>query len=306
MHLNHLLKMLISKLRIIEGIVARALVRFLPDDIYIKMAFHSRVGYYPNLNNPKTYNEKLQWLKLNYHRAEYSAMVDKITAKEYVRSIIGEEYIINTIGTWDNVDDVDWDSLPMQFVIKVTSDSGGIVVCKDKSQLDIAKAVSKLKKGWGQNYYKYNKEYPYRGVVPRILAEEYIECEDDGELKDYKFFCFDGEPKFLFVASDRQNPDQETKFDFFDLGWNHLPVINGHPNSDQTPYKPERFDEMVDIAAKLSQGMPHVRVDLYNIKGKIYFGELTFFHWSGMMAFSPLEWDYRFGEYINLPAKVRY
>ena len=228
-------------------------------------------------------------------------MVDKVTAKEYVASIIGEKYIIKTLGVWDNVNDIDWDSLPNQFVIKVTSDSGGIVVCKDKTALDIDLAITKLQKGWGKNYYRYNKEYPYRDLRPRIIAEEYIEDESGFELKDYTFFCFDGIPKYLFVASDRQKSNEETKFDFFDLEWNHLPVINGHPNSSVELKKPVNFDEMIQVATRLSQGIPHVRVDLYNNNGNIYFGELTFFHWSGMIAYQPEEWDYKFGEYINLP-----
>lgn len=300
MPLNHVLKMLLNKLRILEGIIARKLVKFLSDELYIKMLFHSRVGYYPNLDNPRTYNEKLQWLKLNYKRPEYTKMVDKYSAKEYVASVVGEKYIIKTLGIWERVEDIDWDSLPNRFVIKVTSDSGGIVVCKDKATLDIEQAKAKLRKGWGKNYYLYNKEYPYRDIQPRIIAEEYIEDESGYELKDYKFFCFDGHPKYLFVASDRHSTE-ETKFDFFDLNWEHLPVINGHPNSSVEIKKPLNFEEMIQVAAKLSKGMPHVRVDLYNNNGKIYFGELTFFHWSGMIAYQPIEWDYKFGDYINLP-----
>lgn len=290
-----------NKFRVLEGIIARKLVKFLSDKLYIKLMFHSRVGYYPNLNNPKSYNEKLQWLKLNYYRPEYSKMVDKVTAKDYVSSIIGDKYIIKTLGVWNNVEEIDWEALPNQFVLKVTSDSGGIVVCKDKSKLDIKAAIDKLKKGWGKNYYQYNKEYPYRDLTPRIIAEEYMEDESGYELKDYKIFCFNGEPKYLFVATDRQKKGEETKFDFFDLEWNHLPVKNGHPNSCVEIKKPKNFNEMIDVAKKLSHGIPHVRVDLYNINGRIYFGELTFFHWSGMIAYEPLEWDYKFGDYIHLP-----
>ena len=212
---------------------------------------------------------------------------------------VGKKYIIPTIGIWNSVDDIDWKGLPERFVIKCTNDSGGIVVCKDKSKLDIHKATAKLKKGWGHNYYKSNKEYPYRNLTPRIIAEEYMEDESGYELKDYKFFCFDGEPKFLFVATGRQKND--TRFDFFDLDWNHLPVLNGHPNADHPITKPENFTEMIDVARKLSQGMSHVRVDLYNVNGKVYFGEMTFFHWSGMTPFEPHEWDLKFGEMIHLP-----
>lgn len=228
-------------------------------------------------------------------------MVDKIDAKKYVASIIGDKYIIPTLGVWNSVDEIEWDKLPNQFVIKVSSDSGGIVVCKDKQTLDIAKAKEKLTNGWGKNYYVHNKEYPYRDLTPRIIAEEYKEDESGYELRDYKIFCFNGEPKILFVASDRQKAGEDTKFDFFDLNWNHLPFTNGHPNSKEHIAKPKNFEEMLEIAKKLSVGIPQVRIDLYNCNGQIYFGEITFFHWSGMTAFDPVEWDFKLGKMIKLP-----
>ena len=280
------------------------LAPILPDELFLKVIFRYRVGYWPNIKHPRTYNEKLQWLKLNDRHPEYTQMVDKIEAKKYVASIIGEKYIIPTLGVWNTVDEIDWDSLPNQFVIKVTSDSGGIVVCKDKSILDIEKAKAKLKFGWGTNYYNLRKEYPYKDVKPRIIAEQYMEDESGYELKDYKYFCFDGEPKALFVATDRGKKDEDTKFDFYDIEFNHLPFLNGHPNAKIAPVRPENYDEMIEVARKLSQGMCHVRVDLYNVKGKIYFGELTFFHWSGMTPFEPIEWDYKMGQLIKLPLNI--
>lgn len=277
------------------------LVYVLPDKWYLFFRFKNRVGYWPHLNHPRTFNEKLQWLKLNDRHAEYTQMVDKIDAKKYVASIIGDKYIIPTLGVWNSVDEIEWDKLPNQFVIKVSSDSGGIVVCKDKQTLDIEKAKEKLTNGWGKNYYVHNKEYPYRDLTPRIIAEEYKEDESGYELRDYKIFCFNGEPKILFVASDRQKADEDTKFDFFDLNWNHLPFTNGHPNSKEHIAKPKNFEEMLEIAKKLSVGIPQVRIDLYNCNGQIYFGEITFFHWSGMTAFEPVEWDFKLGKMIKLP-----
>lgn len=277
------------------------LVYVLPDKWYLFFRFKNRVGYWPHLNHPRTFNEKLQWLKLNDRHAEYTQMVDKIDAKKYVASIIGDKYIIPTLGVWNSVDEIEWDKLPNQFVIKVSSDSGGIVVCKDKQTLDIEKAKEKLTNGWGKNYYVHNKEYPYRDLTPRIIAEEYKEDESGYELRDYKIFCFNGEPKILFVASDRQNAGEDTKFDFFDLNWNHLPFTNGHPNSKEHIAKPKNFEEMLEIAKKLSVGIPQVRIDLYNCNGQIYFGEITFFHWSGMTAFDPVEWDFKLGKMIKLP-----
>ena len=271
------------------------------DSLFLKIKFRLLMGYKLNIKDPKTFNEKLQWLKINDIHPEYTKMVDKVEAKNYVASQVGSKYIIPTLGVWNTVDDIDWTSLPKQFVVKATNDSGGIVVCKDKSSLDIEKAKDKLRRLGGRDYTLTSKEYPYRKVPHRFIAEEYMEDESGYELKDYKIFCFDGEPKFLFVATGRQQND--TRFDFYDTEFNHLPLTNGHANADVWPVKPENFDEMLEVAGKLSKGIPHVRVDLYNINGKIYFGELTFFHWSGMMPFEPMEWDYQFGKYLKLPQK---
>ena len=272
---------------------------FLSDEKFLKLKFRHCVGYPLNLENPQTYNEKLQWLKIHDIHPEYTRMVDKATAKDYASSIIGEKYIIPTLGIWNSVEEIEWDKLPRQFVVKSTGDSGGVVVCKNKETFDKVAAVNKLKKLGERSYYKYNKEYPYKNVPHRYIAEKYMEDESGYELKDYKIFCFNGEPQFLFVATGRQQDD--TRFDFYDMNFNHLPVINGHPNADIWPSKPENFQEMIDVAKKLSKDCPHVRVDLYNCKGRVYFGELTFFHWSGMVPFEPIEWDYKFGSYLKLP-----
>lgn len=279
------------------------IVYILPDKLYLQLKFRLHVGYWPNLRNPKSYNEKLQWLKLYDYHEEYTQMVDKIAAKDYVVSKIGDNYVIPTLGIYDSVEDIDWNRLPNKFVVKSANDSGGVVVCKDKNTLDIEAAKDKLKKLGGRDYTIYSKEYPYKNVPHRFLAEQYMEDESGFELKDYKIFCFDGEPKFLFVATGRQAND--TRFDFYDTEFNHLDVLNGHDNADEWPVKPQNFDEMLEVACKLSKGIPHVRVDLYNINGNIYFGELTFFHWSGMVPFEPIEWDYKFGEYLKLPNKNR-
>ena len=279
--------------------------RFAPivsDKLFLRVKFRLHMGYWMDFDNPKTYNEKLQWLKLNDKHPEYTRMVDKIEAKDYVSSIIGDKYIIPTLGVWDSVDDIDWSILPNQFVVKSTNDSGGVVVCKDKNKLDIETAKTKLRGLGSRDYTLISKEYPYKNVPHRFIAEEYMEDESDYELKDYKIFCFNGVAKFLFVATGRQAHD--CRFDFYDIEFNHLPVLNGHPNADKWPTKPENFEEMLEVAEKLSSGIPHVRVDLYNIKGQIYFGELTFFHWSGIVPFDPVEWDYKFGEYITLPTET--
>ena len=207
-------------------------------------------------------------------------MVDKQGAKEYVESILGSEYIIPTIGIWNSADEIDFNTLPNRFVLKCTHDSGGLVICKDKEKLNKKKAIKKLKRCLKHNFF-------WGG----------------GDLKDYKFFCFDGVPKAMFIASDRNTPGEETKFDFFDMDFNHLPFTNGHPNANVPIEKPVLFEEMKAIALRLSKGIPHVRVDLYQINNKVYFGELTFFHWSGFVPFEPGEWDYRFGSWIQLPKR---
>ena len=275
--------------------------RVIPDKQFLKWNYKLIMGHNLDLKNPKTYNEKLQWLKLNDRNPEYTKMVDKIEAKNYVASIIGEEYIIPTLGIWDDVNDIDFDVLPNSFVLKCSHDSGGVVICKNKDEFDIDAAKEKLKKGLAANFYYQNREWPYKNVKPRILAEMYMEDESGYELKDYKFFCFNGEPKILFIAADRGVEGEETKFNFYDTDFNFLPFTNGHPNSSKPINKPASFELMKELAAKLSKDIPHVRIDFYDIYGKIYFGEMTFYHWSGFTPFSPEEWDYKMGELIKLP-----
>ena len=275
--------------------------RFIPDKLWIQIKYRMFFGHFCNLQTPRTYNEKLQWLKLYNRKPEYTQMVDKYEAKKYVADIIGEQYIIPTLGVWDRFEDIDFDTLPNRFVLKCTHDSGGLVICRDKSKLDISEARKIINKSLNRNYYYMHREWPYKNVRPQIIAEKYMEDESGYELKDYKWFCFDGVPKALYIAKDRGVEGEETKFDFYDEEFNHLPFTNGHPNSTHCRLKPQGFEKMKELAAKLSQGHPHLRVDFYDINGKIYLGELTFYHWSGMVPFEPEEWDYKFGEWIKLP-----
>ena len=271
----------------------------LPDKLYLTLLFHHRFGYWMDWNNPQTYNEKLQWLKIHDRHPEYTRMVDKAAVKDFVASIIGKEYIIPTLATYNTVDDIDFNALPSQFVLKCTHDSGGIIVCKDKSKLNVEAAKRKLRKALNRTFSLLTREYPYEDVPRRIIAEKYMEDESGYELKDYKFFCFDGKVHYLFVATGRQNND--TRFDFYDKNFRHLPIRQGHPWATNTIDKPANFEKMIEIAEQLSKSIPHVRVDLYNINGKIYFGEYTFFHYGGIVPFHPAEWDYRFGNLLKLP-----
>ena len=247
---------------------------------------------------PAGFNEKLQWLKIYDHNPKYVDLVDKAQVKEIVGKIVGEEYIIPTIGIWDNYESINFAELPDQFVLKCTHDSGGLVICKDKEKLNKAEAKRKIEHCLKRNYFLNHREWPYKDVEPKIIAEQYTVDESGYELKDYKFFCFNGKPKAMFIATDR---GKDTKFDFFDTEFHHLPFTNGHPNANRPIQKPQNYEEMLRIAGILSEGMPQVRVDLYNVNGKILFGEMTFFHWSGLMPFEPEEWDYKFGSWIELP-----
>ena len=261
------------------------------------------MGKWLDLDNPVTFNEKLQWLKAYDLNPYYSDIVDKQKVKEIISEKIGEEHVIPTIAIYERPEDIKWEDLPDRFVLKCTHDSGGIVVCQDKNSIDKAAALKKLTKHYNRNYYYNKREWPYKNIKPRIIAEKYMEDRDgEGELKDYKFFCFDGVPKMLFVATDRHKK-VETKFDFFDMDFNHLDIRQGHPNAEIPPEKPETFEQMKEMAAKLSEGFPHVRVDLYEINGKIYFGELTLYHYSGTVPFDPAKWDTIMGEWITLPEK---
>ena len=429
------------------SIIGIALLRkwgwWLSDKTYTKLMFRAQMGYKLNLKNPQTFSEKIQWLKLYNRKPEYTIMVDKYAVKDYVAKIIGDKYVIPTLGVWERPEDIDWDALPYQFVLKTTHGGGntGVVICKDKTAFDRQKAIEKLNKSLKQDIYRILREWPYKDVPRRIIAEKYIDpapnVEDfteyrwycfagkpkfcqviqdrhsheaivffdtewnhqelvgfrpsaiepikpknlemqiriaqelskdipisridlyetdensyfgkitcypasgfsvshpdqyneilgqminmQGEKKtnviikvlrkgelifeqldlvDYKFFCFDGKVRALFIGSERGSGD--VKFDYFDADFNHLDLVQSHPMSGKTFAKPKNFELMKALASKLSKGLPHVRVDLYNKEGKIYFGELTFYHHGGITPFHPSKWDYTFGEWITLPEK---
>lgn len=279
------------------------------DKPYLEMMYWLNMGKKLNLKNPVTFNEKLQWLKLYNHNPAYTVMVDKVKAKEYVAKLIGEEHIIPTLGVWDDPDDIDFDALPNQFVLKCNHNSGtGMCICRDKSKLDIEKVKAELRKGLKENYFMRWREWPYKNVPRKILAEKFmvdteqnVEAITKGkleELNDYKIFCFNGEPKVLFVASDRAN---KVCFDYYDINLKHLDLKQGGDNYHGEVKLPKHFEEMKQLAAKISQGIPHVRTDFYEINDEVYFGELTFFDSTGMAKFTPEEWDEKLGKLIVLP-----
>lgn len=275
------------------------------DELYLKIYYWLSLHKKLDINNPTLFNEKLQWLKLNDRRPVYTAMADKVSAKQVVSDMIGCEYVIPTLGVWSRPKDIDLESLPNSFVLKTNHDGGGngIVICRDKNNLNKRKALHILYKSWRRSSYRIAREWPYKGIPRKVFAEPYLEDKVYQELRDYKFFCFDGVPKLMYIASERGKKERPN-FDFYDMNFNHLALTNGHPLSNTPPGKPASFETMKDLASKLSQGIPFVRVDFYEIDGHPFFGEFTFYHLGGTGAFSPDEWNKRLGDWITLPTKV--
>ena len=293
------------RLRLFSAFSRRGLLDFLSDKTYLKLKYWCAFGKSLNLKNPQTYNEKLQWLKLYDRKPLYTKLVDKVTVKDYVAQIIGKDYIIPTLGIWDSFDEIDFDSLPSQFVLKAnhSGNSEGVVICKNKDSFDKEKAKMILGQALATDYYKDGREWPYKDVTRKIFAEEYLEDNDTRELRDYKFFCMNGVCRALFIATDRQKEGEEVKFDFYDSDFNHLDLIHGHANAEHKPQKPETFERMKQLAEAISKGLPEARCDFYEVNGHNYFGEITFFHHGGFVPFKPERWDQVFGDWIILPPK---
>ena len=268
--------------------------RVLPDKLYLSILYKTKFGKKLDWQNPKTFNEKLQWLKVYDRRPEYTIYVDKYKVREYISKTIGEEYLIPLLGVWGNPDEIDFDKLPNQFVLKCNHDSAGLCICKNKSTFNIETAKQKLRNSLRRDYSIESREWPYKNVPRKIIAEKYMEDFEQKELRDYKFFCFDGNLKAMFIATDRFNNKEETKFDFFDMDFNHLNLKHGHPNANIPPQKPKNFELMKELAKKLSNGIPQIRIDFYEINGKVFFGEMTLFHHTGLVPFVPYKWDYIF------------
>lgn len=283
--------------------ILRSMTRILPDRLMICLDYFRFFKKFPNLKNPKTFNEKLQWLKLYNRNPEYTRMVDKYEVKRYVAEHIGKEYTIQTYGVWNHFDEIDFDVLPNQFVLKCTHDSGGLVICRDKEKLDMVAVKKKLEKCLKHNYYYRSREWPYKNVKPRIIAEEYMEDENETSgLRDYKFFCFNNKPKFIYVSEGLEN-HQTARISFYTFSGERMPFSR----SDYMPMPekielPNTMEKMKEIAAEIACNMdsPFVRIDLYSISGHIYFSEVTFFPCSGLIPFEPREWDKILGEWIRL------
>lgn len=298
---------------------ALGVYKTMDDKTFLERAFKFYLGYELDLDNPKTLNEKLQWLKLNDRRPEYTMMVDKYKVREYIADKLGEEYLIPLIGVWDDPDDIDFDALPNQFVLKCNHNSGlGMCICKDKSKLDLKKVKDELRKGIKQDYYLTGREWPYKDVPRKIICEKYMIDHSDQEisdiennkagkndgLNDYKFMCFNGKVQCSFVCSERFSTDG-LKVTFFDKDWNVLPFERHYPKSQLSIPKPINYEKMIEFSEKLAEGIPFVRIDFYEIDRKLYFGEMTFFPGSGFEEFDSVEWDNKLGDLISLPQNER-
>lgn len=276
----------------------------LPDKIYLKKMYKQRNGKKLNLKKPRTFNEKLNWLKLYDRRTEYTIMADKYKVREYIARKIGEEHLIPLLGVWDSPDEIDFAALPNEFVLKCNHDNG-VIICQDKNRLDIEKTKNELRYRLNCDYYKFQREWPYKKIDRKVICEEYIKENNRERLTDYKFHCFDGVPRFLYVVSDYDN---EIWLDYFDMKYQKLPITHpAHPRSSTNVSfsPPDNFERMKAIATAVSEGFPYVRVDLYNLSGKIYFGEATFFPTGGFAELIPKEWNLVLGDFVNLPEKQR-
>ena len=305
--MNVLKKIADNPEKLIFGLEKSGFLDWMKEETYIRLTYRLAFGRKLNLDNPKAFTEKINWYKLNYRDPLMRKCADKYEVRSYVEKQVGKKYLNDIIGIWNNVEEIDFDSLPNKFVLKPTNGSGDVVICKDKTQMDWDAAKKTLSTYSKRHFSTKTKEWAYYNLPYRILGERLIESSDANQIKDYKLFCFNDLTnkntngcKFLFVASERGT--ESLKFDFFDTKWNWLPVTNAHEHNKNLE-RPKHLEEMIEVAEKLAKPFPHVRVDLYEEEGKVYFGELTFYHFGGFTRFEPDEWDFKFGDFFTLPTK---
>ncbi len=294
--INYLFYILSHPRRMIIFLSQKRIIK-ISDEKHIRLMYKDKFNKSLNLDNPQTFNEKLQWIKLYDRKKIYCKMVDKYEVKKYVSNIIGKEYIIPNLGVYNNFEEINFDKLPNQFVIKCTHDSGGLVIVKDKSQFNINFARKKIKKCLKRNYYYSSREWPYKNVKPRIIIEPYLEDKKYGELRDYKFFVFNNKHVLTLVCSNRA---KDVKFTFFDKNKNFINVKQCGCDNDSSVELPKNYRKMVELAEILSKGTLEVRVDFYEINGRIYFSELTLFDSSGFGVFTPNSFDFELGQKLKI------
>ena len=282
-------------------IIVTPFIKWIPDRFYLKKRYKFKMNRELNLKNPQTFTEKLQWLKLYDRNTLYTKLADKYEVKQYIKDKLGEAYVIPMVGgPWKHFSDIDFDKLPNQFVLKNTHDSGGVAICSDKTSFNREQAGKKLEYSLNHNYFYYNREWPYKNVQPRIIAEQYMEEMGRESLLDYKLHCFHGEVKVILVCLGRGDANGMKKV-FYDRNWKKLEFRRPNTSNDCYVERPAHLNKMIEFSEKLSKDIPFVRVDFYDINGKLYFGEMTFFPSGGMIGFVPEEWDAILGGYLSLP-----
>lgn len=273
------------------------LLRFIPDEPYLKMVYRIKTGKKLNLKNPKTFCDKLNWLKLHDIHPEYTRLADKIAVREYLKEVLGEDICIPMLGAWAHYDDIDFDALPDQFVLKCNHDSGSVKIIKDKSKMDHAELRKFFEGRLRLNPYVLGREYPYRDIKPMIMAEKYMVPEGESDLNDYKFMCFHGKPEIMYIITERSNGGRK---DFYDMDFHHLALTGVYPNAEHPPVCPTCIEQMRDLATKLCKEITFVRVDFFEIGGKVYFGEFTFYDDGGFWPKEPEKWEYKMGDMIEI------
>ena len=296
--MKRLLRAIKNPRKILQYVTNKPIFSRMSDENYLKMKYRVNLGKRMNLENPKTFNEKMQWLKLNDHKDIYTQMVDKYAVKQLVAKKIGEEYLIPTIGVWENFEDIDFEKLPNQFVLKTTHDSGTVIVCRDKATLDIEAARKKINGRIGYNYYYSCREWPYKNVKPRIIAERFMQDRDFPVLNVFKVFNFNNGEQIIQAIQNDKTPLE--RIDYFDTNWNKLVLRQNYQNSDTPLPRPQTLEKMLQISKELSQGFAFLRTDFYEVNGKLYFSEFTFYSDAGFAYFEPAEWDKILGDRINL------
>lgn len=267
------------------------------DETFIKLKYLVKNRKWLNLKKPTTFNEKQNWLKLNDHNPLYTVLADKYRVKKYVAERIGKQYVVPCYGFWENVDDIDFVSLPKQFVIKCNHNSGGgMCICKDKDILNIEQTKEALRLGLKDDFFKYSRVWPYKNIKRGILADMFLDDHSGTELRDYKWWCFNGEPKVMYQT----NKGKDIYENFYDMDYNCLDISHGFRRFSPEIDKPAEFEEMRQLAAKLSEGIPFVRIDFFDVEGHVYFGEFTFYDWGAMKPLSD-KWEKQLGDWITLP-----
>ncbi len=280
----------------------KLLSRILPDKMYIRYQFKLRVGYPLNLEHPRTFNEKLNWLKFNYRKPIFTKMADKYEAKAIVKNTIGEEYVVPLLGVWTNVDDIDFEKLHYPCVLKATNDSSGAIICKSRDSINVVDIKTRLSRSLKSNWYSQSKEWVYKDITPRIIADQYLDDHSGHELTDYKFWCFNGKPKVMYCT----NKAKAIYENFYDMDFCAMDISHGYQRRVPEFEKPEQFDQMKSLCEKLLKGidLPFVRIDFFYVNGQVYFGEFTFYDWGGTKPFTNADWDLKLGDWMVLP-KVR-